>query len=236
MADSKYFGIPFASTGDRVAIPEGTDPSGAVSYQQGFGPDYERNPATDPAAKRVPRDETNEYLFQITNAIKFLQLTGAPEWYPDDGSGAPVSYPVGARVRHAGRVWSSRVAANIVEPGTDITKWWGDDPFSLESLQTVLDPASTAMGFSGNFDTNGYIRLPSFLGNLQIVWGIAVTPTNPTVVTLPRAFNTVGLQVIAGESGAGLVTFGAGFVDKSRIQIYTSNTSAGIARYIAIGY
>ena len=121
--DSKYFGIPFATSGDRAVIPEASQPGGSVSYTQGFGPDYERDPASDPQAKRVPRDETNDYLFQITNAIKFLQLYGLPEWYAQDDLGNPVSYPLGARVRHAGQEWRSLVANNTSQPGTAPTQW-----------------------------------------------------------------------------------------------------------------
>lgn len=127
MVDSKFFSIPFGVSGDRTTIPEDTQSSGAVSYQQGFGPDYERNPATDPLAKRVPRDETNELYYQVTNALRFLQLYGAPEWYAVDDGGDPVQYPLSAQVRHdAGsgmQIWRSLVGANTAEPGTDPTKW-----------------------------------------------------------------------------------------------------------------
>src|ERR1700754_1209943 len=100
MVDSKYFSVPFALSGDKAAIPQATQPSGNMSYQEGFGLDYERDPATDPLAKRVPREETNQYLFDLTNAVKFLQLYGLPEWFPDDGNTPPVAvaYPIGARV------------------------------------------------------------------------------------------------------------------------------------------
>lgn len=142
MANSKLFSIPFGATGDRVVIPEATDPSGAVSYQQGFGPDYERDPATDPLAKRVPRDETNEYLYQITNALKWLQTFGAPEWYALDDAGVAVSYPVAAQVRHLDKNWVSLVAANTVQPGTDATKW------AEIQLVPIVPAASMVTAFS----------------------------------------------------------------------------------------
>lgn len=126
--DSKLFNVPFGTSGDKATIPETTQPSGAVSFQQGFGPDYERDPGTDPLAKRVPRDETNELYYQITNTLKFLQLYGLPEWYAADDQGNPVSYPIVARVRHGGFAWISIVANNTAEPGTDDTKWLRDDP------------------------------------------------------------------------------------------------------------
>lgn len=152
MADSKYFGIPFATSGDKATIPEATQPSGAISFTQGFGPDYERDPATDPLAKRVPRDETNELYFQVTNALKYLQLYGTPEWYALDNAGNPVSYPLSARVRHdagAGmQAWRSLVASNTVTPGSDATKWALDTPFDLSALEATL--AEAIAGSSGS--------------------------------------------------------------------------------------
>jgi hypothetical protein len=44
--DSKYFGVPFAATGDVSPVPVGTQPDGSVSYQQGYGPDYELDPGS----------------------------------------------------------------------------------------------------------------------------------------------------------------------------------------------
>jgi hypothetical protein len=149
MVDSKFFGIPFGTSGDRATIPEASQPSGAVSYTQGFGPDYERNPDTDPAAKRVPRDETNEYVYQMTNAIKYLQLYGLPEWYAVDGSGVAVSYPLTARVRYnagAGmQAWVSIVAANTATPGSDATKWALDEAFSLTALEATQAEANAGL-------------------------------------------------------------------------------------------
>lgn len=145
MADSKYFGIPFGTSGDKATIPEAVQPSGAISYTQGYGPDYERDPATDPLAKRVPRDETNELYYQVTNALKFLQLYGTPEWYATDDAGNPVSYPLSARVRYdAGsgmQVWRSLEVSNTATPGSDATKWGLDNPFDIATLEATLAEA-----------------------------------------------------------------------------------------------
>lgn len=157
MADARFFNIPFGSSGDRATIPEVVDPGGAVSYSQGFGPDYERDPATDPLAKRVPRDETNEYLYQITNGLKFLQLYGLPEWFELDGGGNPVSYPAGAQVRHdAGSgttAWLSIAAANTAEPGTNPSKWVQASGFAWQHISAAI----AAAGLTPNPSSTGQL-------------------------------------------------------------------------------
>lgn len=152
MPDSKYFGIPFATSGDRATIPEASQPSGSISMTQGFGPDYERDPATDPAAKRVPRDETNEFYFQVSNAIKFLQLYGVPEWYASDDAGNPVSYPINARVRRATggvmRTYVSLVANNTTPPALENSAQWAlEEAFSFTALEATL--AESVAGLIG---------------------------------------------------------------------------------------
>jgi hypothetical protein len=125
---AKFFRFPWATTGDKTEIPDPTDAGGAVSYAQGFGPDYERDPETDPLAKRIPRSETNQYLFDVTDNLRQYQLHGVPDWYPASANGgASISYPIGSRVRHNDLVYASLVTGNTVEPGTDATKWALDD-------------------------------------------------------------------------------------------------------------
>lgn len=188
MADSKYFGIPFATSGDKATIPEATQPSGAISFTQGFGPDYERDPATDPLAKRVPRDETNELYFQVTNALKYLQLYGTPEWYALDGAGNPVSYPLSARVRHdagAGmQAWRSLVASNTATPGSDATKWAVDDPFNLSVLEATL-----AEAIAGSIGTRIITprRMSSAVQNGSWSFGVAAGTANARTLTLSPA-------------------------------------------------
>lgn len=145
MPDSKLFDVPFGNLGDKATIPTPTQPGGSVSYNQGFGPDYERDLATDPLAKPVPRDGTNELYYQITNALKYIQLYGAPEWFSVDSSGNPVSYPKNAMVRFGSgattQVWRSLVDANTVTPGTDPAKWTLDEAFSIAVLESTLAQA-----------------------------------------------------------------------------------------------
>lgn len=142
MSSTKFFRFPWATSGDKATIPNAVQPSGAVSYSQGFGPDYERNPATDPLAKRVPRDESNQLYYDITDNLRAWQVAGLPEWVTSaQNDGSPVSYPINALVRHdqsgAFRNYLSLVAANTAEPGTDDTKWELQDGFNLSLLESA---------------------------------------------------------------------------------------------------
>jgi len=72
----KYFITPFASGGQRTVIPDASQVSGAVSYTEGFGPDYSKNLLTDPAAKPVPRLQSNELYYETTLAVQQYQQFG----------------------------------------------------------------------------------------------------------------------------------------------------------------
>jgi len=122
--------FPFAVAGDKTPIPEAVDPAGAVSYPQGWGPDYERDPATDPLAKRVPRLESNQAMYDVTATLKDLQEQGL-SWFIAAAQNEGVAFPYikGARVLYdnAGDVgvYESLVDSNTAVP-TDASKWVRD--------------------------------------------------------------------------------------------------------------
>lgn len=102
----RFFGTPFGVLGDRIAVPDATQPDGSVSYAQGFGFDYER-PNTDPAYKPVPREQTNAIYYDLTEALGIIQRQGAADWTAD---AAP--YVINAQVRHDSSIWRSRIDNN----------------------------------------------------------------------------------------------------------------------------
>jgi hypothetical protein len=112
----RYFGIPFATTGDKTVTPDAVQPDGSVSYSEGFGFDYER-PNTDPAYKPVPRDGMNGLFYDITEAIGILQRQGVADW-----TAGATPYAIKSIVRHNNAVWVSSTANNSSEPGID-TSW-----------------------------------------------------------------------------------------------------------------
>lgn len=127
----RFFRNPFATTGDKTAIPDAAQPDGSISYAQGFGPDYERVPGVDPLAKRVPRNQTNQYLFDITDNLGYWQRNAYPEYVTAaQNGGIALAYPISARVRYTGLVYASLVNNNTALP-TDATKWAIDNPAPL---------------------------------------------------------------------------------------------------------
>lgn len=226
---AKFFRFPFALIGDRTAIPDESQPSGAVSYNQGFGPDYERDPSSDPLAKRVPRNETNQYLYDITDNIRDYQLWGSPEWVPASANGgSPVSYGVGAQVRYdagAGvQLWQSIAANNTATPGSDNSKWVVAEPFNFTTAvasQAEIEAGAvnnkivTPLGLTYRTATPGRTGLAALATNAEVIAGTngakIVTPSGLAALTATEgvaglaALATVA-EVLAGVNSAKIVT------------------------------
>ncbi|HLV82935.1 MAG TPA: hypothetical protein VKY62_04085 [Devosia sp.] len=113
------FKIPFATSGTQAVIPD-SDLSGNVNFTDGYTPDYELDPSSDPNAKLIERDKMNFLFNRITASIGEIQKTGVAAWYSDL---APYAY--GAVVHRGGRVWQSTVANNSTQPG-DVGASWAD--------------------------------------------------------------------------------------------------------------
>lgn len=108
---TKIFKVPFATQGDRAAIPDDIQADGSLSYVQGYGYDYERDQVTDPAAKDIEREKMNGIFYDITGAVGELQAFGIPVWSEE---GKP--YAVRAIVYHKKKAWQSKVENNNIEP------------------------------------------------------------------------------------------------------------------------
>jgi len=119
-----FFRTPFAETGDKTAIPNDTQPSGDVSYTEGWTPDYELEVGVDPSAKPIDRQKHNDIFNKLTGAVGFLQSHGVAEWISAaDNGGVDYPYDLYARVLYIdGAIYQSVVAANTETPGTG-TQW-----------------------------------------------------------------------------------------------------------------
>ena len=192
----RFFRFPWATSGDRAAVPFDVDPGGAVSFAQCFGPDYEIAPG-DPGWKPVPRDETNGLYYDLTDNIRQYQVRGVPDWYDaTNNAGVAINYEVNAVVRHNDVIYKSLVANNTVTPGTDVTKW-------AVEVSTEASLAEAIVAVNG---TN--LITPRRLGSAvqRGAWNYAAAggTANDLTVTLtpaPAAY-AVGLRVLGVTGGA----------------------------------
>ncbi|HID7484659.1 TPA: phage baseplate protein [Morganella morganii] len=114
---TKIFKIPFATQGDRTAVPDDVQADGSLSYTQGYGYDYERDQVTDPAAKDIEREKMNSLFYDITGAVGEIQAFGMPVWAEE---GKP--YAVRSIVYHNKKAWQSKIENNNTEPAAG-TAW-----------------------------------------------------------------------------------------------------------------
>lgn len=114
---TKIFKIPFATQGDRTVVPDEVQADGSLSYTQGYGYDYERDQATDPAAKDIEREKMNGIFHDITGAVGEIQAFGMPVWAEE---GKP--YAIRSIVYHNKKVWQSKIENNKTEPAAG-TAW-----------------------------------------------------------------------------------------------------------------
>lgn len=146
----KFFITPFAATGDRESPPDSQQPDGSVSYSTGFGPDYEADPATNPNAKPVPREETNGIFHDLTQAVAGLQQEGAPEFITAaDNGGSPFAYSRGAMVRWSASgdppftTYVSRVNNNTSVPSNTVN--WAPLLFEAATNAQAIAGTSTSL-------------------------------------------------------------------------------------------
>lgn len=193
----KFFRIPFATSGDRAPVPDPADVNGLVSYEQGYGFDYQRQ-KTDPASKNIERDKMNEIFFDMTTAVAELQAAGVPDFITSVlNGGTAYSYAEGALVRYkvgsTTRVYQSRVDVNVALP-TDATKW------SLLPVQAISAPIASAATLVLTGVVGDYVHITGSTGPVTAIAlreGSAVTlvfDSTPTLIhsstlILPGAVN-----------------------------------------------
>lgn len=151
MAANTYFYYPFATGGDTSVIPITTQPSGSISYQQGYGPDYEKNLLTDPTAIPIGRQTMNQLFLDITTQLQQYSQNGTPDFITTlQNQGSPFAYPIYARTRYGGQVYENQVASNTATPGTD-------DTWLLVSGDATGIRPGTILDFAGFTAPTGYL-------------------------------------------------------------------------------
>lgn len=151
--DQKYFAVPFAVSGDVTAVADPVDPTGIVTFTQGWGPNYARDQTTDPLAIPIDRASTNYLMNVITAALAALQRTGIPEWITTaNNDGVALPYAMHSQVRYSAttpgvtfETYVSLVDNNIATPGTDATKWQPISQFVATTAQLVAGTDNRAI-------------------------------------------------------------------------------------------
>lgn len=154
------FKIPFATSGNQTAIPE-TDLSGFVNFTDGYTPDYQLDPETDPNGKVIERDKWNWLFNRITAAIGEAQQNGCAEWYSEFSP-----YGLGSVVSRAGKIWQSTIANNSTEPG-DVGANWVDitalaateTDYGRVILATQADAEPATIGAANNTKAATILRV-----------------------------------------------------------------------------
>jgi len=141
---SKTFDPPFANAGDKTAVPDPTQPAGAVSYTEGFPIEYELDQVTEPTARDVPRQETNQLWFDVTEFLQEIQQNGLAIY------NATYNYLVGAHtIGSDGLLYRALLvngpASTVRNPVGDVSGTWlvnngGAADVIVTTVFTASDP------------------------------------------------------------------------------------------------
>lgn len=231
---AKFFIFPFGTAGDRTAIPDDTQPSGAVSYEDGFTVDYQKDLATDPDAKPVPRAQTNQLYFDITDAIRQYQTLGTPDFITTaDNGGVPFPYDIYARVRYDDgggfQVYESLEDANVALP-SDATKW----RVISNNLQGVQ--AGTIIDWAGPEVPTGYLYCDGSAVSRTTYAALMANITSVQTGTLTNGLDTVSGLTSTANIYVGMKVEGTGVpagatvatvVDANNITLSANATTGG---------
>ena len=191
----KFFKVPFATSGDKTAVPDAVDANGNVSYTQGYSFDYQRQ-KTDPAAKNIERDKMNAVFNDITKAIAELQKQGVPDYITSTlNGGMAYSYSINALVRYNNVLYVSLADANTALP-TDTTKWI--PLFSAGGSQGLFAKTDSS---SVMFTKTAAFAVSTSQVVLISVNGSVKTIASGTVVTMPTATTGTDYAIWAKPDG-----------------------------------
>lgn len=120
MPINNYIDTIWANSGDVVPIPDPTQGSGTVSYNQGFPIGY--STPVSSGGFNVPRTAINQVLKDITTVLQQYQQHGTPPFITSVmNGGSPYSYSAFDRALLGGVVYQSLVSSNTDTPPS--SKW-----------------------------------------------------------------------------------------------------------------
>lgn len=241
---SKYFKYPFAESGDKVEIKDGMQPSGVVSYQQGWGYDYQRKLGEDTQAKPVPRQQSNQLNYDITSAIKQYQEHGFYDFItPEMNGGEPFNYSMGSVVRFDMsdaqdgsdiRNFTSRINNNTGNPKDHPDDWSDSDAnfATNEEAQAgvvsnkVISPSNLA-SVTATEARKGLVQLAT---NEEVIQGTditkAITPASFLNAFSDSKIANTGYQILP----SGLI-MQWGLLSLAKIGTYNTSVVGGVTYY-----
>ena len=208
---ARYFRFPFANRGDKTALPDDSQTDGRVSYNQGYGPDYQRTPGLDPQARRLERDRFNQLMFDVTSTLQLYYQEAYPNFItPALNGGNAFMYPQYARVRYdAGsgdRVYESLVNNNAALP--TVTANWrlvdfaGLDARYLLEANNLSDLVNTTTARTNlGLGTAATRNTGTATGNVPLIGTPGTTSTNNNSSVIVRAGSNSNGQFIVYSSG-----------------------------------
>lgn len=202
---AKRFIRVFAENGDRSAVSDDTQSSGELSYQQGYGPQYALNPATDPSSRRINRERYNQVLNDITDNLREWQEQLAPDFItPTANGGTAFSYGLGMVVYDPNnseyrRSTSANNTANVTddnnwedydfsgsEPGFTTSQTWQDVSASRNLGITYTNSTGNIIGINVIVNNNSInnVGVEITLGNGEALRGSATGSSSTTPSTI----------------------------------------------------
>jgi len=210
---SKFFRIPWATGGDTTAIPDEDQIDGSVSYEQGFGSDYEIDKTVDPInAKDVPREESNALYKDITENLNEWQTFGIyPFITPAQNDAVPFPYAKNAKVLWVdGEIYESLITSNTGDPDANPSDWVIASDFTDmprgQSFNREIKNESTDFEFA--------VGAGRYINNSQTVSVAA------SVLTIPSS----SIVSVFIDSSTNLIGFTSGTVGPSQLIIWRIET------------
>lgn len=199
MTTPRLYTVPFASSGDLLAVPDAIQVDGSVSYTQGWGVKYETLVAS--GGLDFPRAQNNQLLFDLTNQMMQYQNHGTPDYYSALGSGG-AGYSKYDRVRYLTKTYVSLVDTNTALP--TVAANWVEDPLGNVNFYT---------GGTSTGSANSQVVATLFPSGFSLSTnGATVACTAGFTNSGATQFNLAGtgLTNVKKESSGGLVALAAG--------------------------
>lgn len=212
-ATPRALAMPIAKNGDRRQIIDGTSNLTDTQSSIKFGFPFKMSrPLGEEGGLPVTRQDMNEMLNIMSQLHYFLMAGGSVPWSTSERD-AINGYANGAIVWHGGIQWKSIVDGNMVEPGTDTSKWVKLIDSGFESLYPVgsiyigtMDTCPLAEMFGQWEQIEGRYLLAS--GALAEGGGTEVFNAGSTVTAgLPNITGSLDFERVGANNRSGALSY-----------------------------